>query len=97
MLYTASMEFGKTSHIAYKFRYHISVAVKFRKVLLRNEFENCIKEILEGISDRYEIVIDKVGYDQYQLNIFFCATTPWLSPLRVISVIKSITAKKRFE
>jgi REP element-mobilizing transposase RayT len=38
-------------------------AVKYRKVLLNKEVEACIREILKEISERYEIIIDEVGFD----------------------------------
>ena len=96
MLYTPIIELGKTSHSVYKIRYHIVAAVKYRKALPNNEVEDCIKETLKGISDRYEMVIDEVGFDQNHIHVF-CGAAPRLSPLRVISIIKSITAKKVFE
>ena len=71
-------------------------AVKYRKALLNSEIESCIMETLSEISKRYEILIDEVGFDQNHIHIF-CGAPPRLSPLRVISIIKSITAKKVFE
>ena len=71
-------------------------AVKYRKVLLNSEVEACIKETLKGISERYEIIIDEVGFDQNHIHIF-CGAAPGTDPLRVISIIKSITARKIFE
>ena len=70
--------------------------VKYRKVLLNSEVEACIKETLKGISERYEIIIDEYGFDQSHIHIFFGAA-PGKAPLRVISIIKSITARKIFE
>lgn len=96
MLYSAIMELGKTSHSVYKIRYHMVTAVKYRKVLLNREVEGCIKETLRGISERYEIAIDEIGFDQNHIHIF-CGAPPRMSPLRVISLIKSITARKIFE
>ena len=90
------MEIGKTSHSVYKIRYHIVTAVKYRKSLLDKEVEECIKETLRGISERYEIIIDEVGFDQNHIHIF-CGASPKLSPLRIIEIIKSITARKVFE
>ncbi len=90
------MELGKTSHSVYKIRYHMVTAVKYRKALLNTEVEQCIKETLKEISERYEIIIDEIGFDQNHVHIF-CGAAPRLSPLRVISIIKSITAKKVFE
>jgi putative transposase len=90
------MELGKTSHSVYKIRYHMVTAVKYRKSLLNSEVEECVRETLKGISQRYEIIIDEVGFDQNHIHIF-CGASPRLSPLQVISIIKSITAKKVFE
>jgi putative transposase len=90
------MELGKTSHSVYKIRYHMVTAVKYRKALLNSEIEECITETLKGISERYEIVIDEVGFDQNHIHIF-CGAPPRMAPLRVISIIKSIIARKIFE
>ena len=90
------MELGKTSHSVYKIRYHIVTAVKYRKALLNNEIEESITETLKGISERYEIVIDEVGFDQNHIHIF-CGAPPGMAPLRVVSIIKSISARKIFE
>ena len=92
----AIMELGKTSHSVYKIRYHMVTAVKYRKTLLNREVKACIKETLKGISERYEIIIDEVGFDQNHIHIF-CGAAPKMAPLRVISIIKSITARKIFE
>jgi putative transposase len=90
------MELERTSHSVYKIRYHIVTAIKYRKLLLNNEVEACIKETLKEISERYERVIDEVGFDQNHIHIF-CGAAPRIAPLRVVSIIKSITARKVFE
>ena len=90
------MELGKTSHSVYKIRYHVVTAVKYRKAILNSEIESCIKETLQGISERYEIIIDEVGFDQNHIHIF-CGAPPRIAPLQVIGTIKSITARKIFE
>jgi len=41
-------------------------------------------------------MIFNILFDQNHIHIF-CGATPRLSPLRVISIIKSITAKQVFE
>ena len=90
------MEIGKTSHSVYKIRYHMVTAVKYRKSLLNTDIEECIRETLKGISERYEIMIDEIGFDQNHVHIL-CGASPGLSPLRIIGIIKSITARKVFE
>ena len=71
-------------------------AVKYRKALLSEEVESCIKKTLKGISARYEIEIDEVGFDQNHIHIF-CGSVPSMSPSKIINIIKSITARKVFE
>ena len=71
-------------------------AVKYRKALLNNEVEECIKETMKGISERYEIVIDEIGFDQNHIHIF-CGAHPSMAPMSVLSTIKSITARRIFK
>ena len=90
------MKVEKTAHSVYKIRYHMVAAVKYRKALLNKAVEECVKETLRGITERYEIAIDEVGFDQKHIHIF-CGAPPRMAPLRIISTIKSITARKIFE
>ncbi|MBN2062069.1 MAG: IS200/IS605 family transposase [Deltaproteobacteria bacterium] len=90
------MEIGKTSHSVSKIRYHMVTAIKYKKSLLKKEVEECIKETLQGITERYEIIIDEIGFDKNHIHIF-CGASPKLSPIRIIEIIKSITARKVFE
>ena len=71
-------------------------AVKYRKILLNKAVENCIKETMKGISERYEIAVDEIGFDQKHIHIF-CGSKPSKSPMQIITIIKSITARKVFE
>ena len=71
-------------------------AVKYRKMLINSSIEDCIKETFKGISERYEIIIEEVGFDRNHIHIF-CGAPPRLSPLRIISIIKSITARQIFK
>ena len=71
-------------------------AVKYRKALLSEEIEACIRKTLKGISERYEIEIDEVGFDRNHIHIF-CGSVPSMSPSKIINTIKSITARKVFE
>ena len=71
-------------------------AVKYRKALLNSELEQCIKETMKGISERYEIMIDEIGFDQNHIHIF-CGSHPSMTPMTILNIIKSITARKIFE
>ncbi len=71
-------------------------AVKYRKALLNSKVEECIKQTLQGISERYEIVIDEIGFDKNHVHIF-CGAKPTMSPIEILTIIESITARKVFE
>ena len=58
--------------------------------------EECIKETMKGISERYEIAIDEIGFDQNDIHIF-CGSHPSMAPMTILSIIKSITARRIFE
>ncbi len=90
------MELVKASHCVYKIRYHMVTAVKYRKVLLNPAVEDCIRESMRGITERYEIVIDEIGFDQNHIHIF-CGAKPSMSPMQIITILKSIPAKMLFK
>ena len=71
-------------------------AVKYRKALLNQDVEACIRATMKGITERYEIVIDEIGFDQNHIHIF-CGAKPTMSPMQILGIIKSITARKVFE
>ena len=71
-------------------------AVKYRKILLNKEVEEYIRETMKGIKERYEIAIDEIGFDQNHIHVF-CGGKPTVSPMQILNIIKSITARKVFE
>ena len=70
--------------------------VKYRKTLLMGEIGNYIKEIMRGISERYEIAIDEIGFDENHIHIF-CGAKPTMSPMQILGTIKSITGRMVFK
>lgn len=90
------MELGKSSHSVYKIRYHLVTSIKYRRALLVPGVNACIRKTLKGISARYNIIIDEVGFDQDHIHIF-CGAKPSYSPSQVIGIIKSITARQAFK
>jgi REP element-mobilizing transposase RayT len=76
-----SMELGKRPHTVYKIRYHFVTAVKYRKTLLKLEVEESIRETMKGINERYNIMIDELGFDGDHIHIF-CGASPQYSPVK---------------
>ena len=71
-------------------------AVKYRKVLLYPAVEECIRTAMKGITERYEIIIDEIGFDENHIHIF-CGAKPSMSPTQIITILKSIPAKMVFK
>lgn len=58
--------------------------------------EKHIRDVMKGIGERYNIVIDEIGFDGNHIHIF-CGAKPDYSPSQIINLIKSITAKQVFK
>ena len=79
----------------YKIRYHFVAVVKYRKVLINKGIEEKIKETMKEIGERHEIKVDEIGFDGNHIHVL-CGAKPSMSPLEVLSTIKSITARQVF-
>ena len=53
-------------------------------------------EICKEIGKRYEIEFEKIGMDKNHVHVL-CGALPKYSPSRLITVIKSLTAKEIFK
>ena len=76
--------------------YHYVCPAKYRKVVFSNAVDITLKNICEEISKRYEIDFLEIGTDKDHVN-FLVQSVPTYSPTKIITMIKSITAKKIFE
>jgi putative transposase len=71
--------------------------VKYRKkFLLEIELINFLKNVCFEISERYCFEFDVVGSDGDHVNLFV-GTEPKYSPLKVMQITKSITARQIFK
>jgi putative transposase len=70
--------------------------LKYRKSLVTAEIFDAIKEILSGISERYYLNFQAVGYERNHLHILVEAA-PRYSPSQVMQICKSITARQLFK
>ena len=69
--------------------------VKYRKFLFSPQVVGCMKQIMQGTQERYNLVIDEIGFDQNHVHIFVGAP-PTKSPMEIYTIIKSIVARKTF-
>jgi len=85
----------KGSHCAWQIHYHIVFPVKYRKALLSEEVVGIIVETAEGISERYDIGLERIGCDRDHIHLL-CTSHPKISPGQIVRIFKSITAREIF-
>ena len=90
------MEVQKGYHCAYQIHYHIVFAVKYRKALLTVEVVKSLKEIAEGIVERYGIEIERLGSDEDHVHLL-CGAHPKYAPGQLVRLFKSITGRELFK
>jgi len=75
--------------------YHYVCPAKYRKVVFSPEVDNTIKETCFEISKRYQVHFLEIGTDNDHVH-FLVQAVPSYSPTKIITLIKSITAREVF-
>ena len=75
--------------------YHFVCPIKYRRNILSESVSNTFKDICLGIEERYEIHFLEIGLDEDHVH-FLVQSVPVNAPKKIISAIKSITAKEIF-
>ena len=76
--------------------YHIVFPAKYRRAVFSEFVEQTLKTICINISDRYEIEFIEIGSDENHVH-FLVQSVPNLSVTRIVTIIKSITARLIFK
>ena len=76
--------------------YHLVFPAKYRRKVFTQEVEEVLKEICQGITDRYEIHFLEIGSDEDHVH-FLVQSVPTMSVTELVTKIKSITAQEAFE
>ena len=88
--------FKHLSHSVSNLVYHFVFPAKYRRVVITEGVDACIKQTCEGIMLRYEwIEFLEIGTDQDHVH-FLIQSTPDHSPSEIARVVKSITARRVF-
>ena len=69
--------------------------MKYRRAILDEEVVGIIIETAKGISERYDIEIEKIGCDLDHIHLL-CSAHPKIAPGQIVRIFKSITAKEIF-
>ena len=76
--------------------YHLVFPLKYRKSAITTEVGASLKEICNGISERYEVHFIEIGHEPDHVH-FLVQSVPSYSISEMVRMIKSITAKHLFE
>ena len=83
------------SHNVSVLLYHFVCPAKYRKVIFQKEVDETLKEICMEISRRYPIHFLEIGTDNNHVH-FLVQSIPTYSATKIITVVKSITAREIF-
>ena len=76
--------------------YHLVFPLKYRKSVITEEIGEGLKQICIDISERYEVQFIEIGYESNHVH-FLVQSVPSYSVSKMISMLKSITAKELFK
>ena len=76
--------------------YHLVCPAKYRKKIFSEAIETTLKETCIEISKRYEIKFLEIGIDEDHVH-FMVQSVPTISVTRIITIIKSITAREIYK
>ena len=75
--------------------YHIVIPLKYRKKVINKEVGETLIDLCFGISERYEVQFVEVGYESDHVH-FLVQSVPSYSVSKMVTMLKSITAKELF-
>jgi putative transposase len=91
----AESKYIHKSHNVSVILYHYVCPAKYRKVVFSPEVDDTIKDTCLEISKRYQVHFLEIGTDNNHVH-FLVQSVPTYSPTKVITLIKSITAREVF-
>ena len=84
------------SHNVSVLMYHFVCPAKYRRAIFSEEVTKTLVETCKGISERYEIYFLEIGTERDHVH-FLIQSVPKYSPTRIITILKSITAREIFK
>ena len=75
--------------------YHFVCPAKYRRAVIDETVDQVLKEVCLGIADRYQVEFLEIGADKDHVH-FLVQSVPTYSPTKIITMIKSLTAREVF-
>ena len=76
--------------------YHLVFPAKYRRKVFSSSVEKTLKETCLGIEERFEICFAEIGMEEDHVH-FLVQGIPNMTVSRIVTIIKSITAKEIFK
>ena len=89
-------EYIHKSHNVSVLLYHFVCPAKYRRAVFDERLDIGIKDICLEISDRYQIHFLEIGTDKDHVH-FLIQSVPTYSCTKIITILKSLTAKEIFK
>jgi putative transposase len=91
----AKSEYIHKSHNVSVLLYHFVCPAKYRKVVFDDSVDKTVKDVCMEISKRYQIHFLEIGTDKDHVH-FLVQSVPTYSATKIITIIKSFTAREVF-
>ena len=89
-------EYVHKSHNVSVLLYHYVCPAKYRRKIFTAEVDKVLLQVCEEISERYEVDFIEIGTDENHVH-FLIQSVPAYSPMKIITLLKSITAREIFK
>lgn len=76
--------------------YHLVFPAKYRRTIFTDEVSATLRQVCLDISGRFEIHFVEIGMDDDHVH-FLIQSVPAMSVTRIVTIIKSITAREIFQ
>ena len=85
----------RKSHTVSILVYHFVCPAKYRRAVIDKQVDQVLKEVCIEIATRYQLEFLEIGTDKDHVH-FLVQSVPTYSPTRIITIIKSLTAREVF-
>jgi putative transposase len=85
----------RNSHNVSILIYHFVCPAKYRRAGIDEKVDQVLKEVCLDIADRYQVEFLEIGTDKDHVH-FLVQSVPTYSPTKIITMIKSLTAREVF-
>lgn len=92
----AQSKYIHKSHNVSVLMYHYVCPAQYRRVVLSESVDKTLKETCIEISKRYQIHFLEIGTDDDHVH-FLVQSVPMYSPNKIVTIIKSLTAREVFQ